>query len=158
MRDLVREDAKRDFRLSQIENEGNDPVVTGESFGTPHDLASIYGSRERGDVPAGYDERDPQPEGKPREKFSILGTQKDPMGGRDRLGVHGMKGGFPSDNENVSEDASKKKSPGSLKAKMILTQNKNMFSPFKKTLIFEEKAVEESDLLNEDNIKDNLDN
>ena len=158
MRDLVREDAKRDFRLSQIENEGNDPVVTGESFGTPHDLASIYGSRERGDVPAGYDERDPQPEGKPREKFSILGTQKDPMGGRDRLGVHGMKGGFPSDNENVSEDIYKKKSPGSLKAKMILTQNKNMFSPFKKTLIFEEKEVEESELLNEDNIKDNLDN
>ena len=158
MRDLVREDAKRDFRLSQIENEGNDPVVTGQSFGTPHDLASMYGDRPRGDVPAGYDERDPQPEGKPREKFSILGTQKDPMGGRDRLGVHGMKGGFPSDNENVSEDIAKKKPDGNLKAKMVMTQNKNMFSPFKKTLIFEEKEVEETGLLNEGNIKDNLDN
>jgi len=158
MRDLVREDAKRGFRLSQIENEGNDPVVTGESYGTPHDLASIYGARERGDVPAGYDERDPQPEGKPKEKFSILGTQKDPMGGRDRLGVHGMKGGFPSDNENVSEDISKKKVQGNLKAKLVLTQNKNMFPTNKKTLIFEEKIEEQSDLLNEDNIKDNLDN
>lgn len=158
MRDLVREDAKRGFRLSQIENEGNDPVVTGESYGTPHDLASIYGAREQGDVPAGYDERDPQPEGKPREKFSILGTQKDPMGGRDRLGVHGMKGGFPSDNENVSEDISKKKAQGNLKAKLVLTQNKNMFPTNKKTLIFEEKIEEQSDLLNEDNIKDNLDN
>ena len=158
MRDLVREDAKRDFRLSQIENEGNDPVVTGESYGTPHDLASIYGAREQGDVPTGYDERDIQPEGKPKEKFSILGTQKDPMGGRDRLGVHGMKGGFPSDNENVSEDVSKKKAQGNLKAKLVLTQNKNIFSPFKKTLIFEEKIEEQSDLLNEDNIKDNLDN
>ena len=158
MRDLVREDAKRGFRLSQIENEGNDPVVTGESYGTPHDLASIYGAREQGDVPAGYDERDPQPEGKPKEKFSILGTQKDPMGGRDRLGVHGMKGGFPSDNENVSEDISKKKVQGNLKAKLVLTQNKNMFPTNKKTLIFEEKIEEQSDLLNEDNIKDNLDN
>jgi len=158
MRDLVREDAKRGFRLSQIENEGNDPVVTGESYGTPHDLASIYGAREQGDVPAGYDERDPQPEGKPKEKFSILGTQKDPMGGRDRLGVHGMKGGFPSDNENVSEDISKKKVQGNLKAKLVLTQNKNMFPTNKKTLIFEEKVEDQSDLLNEDNIKDNLDN
>lgn len=158
MRDLVREDAKRGFRLSQIENEGNDPVVTGESYGTPHDLASIYGSRERGDVPAGYDERDPQPEGKPKEKFSILGTQKDPMGGRDRLGVHGMKGGFPSDNENVSEDVSKKKVQSNLKAKLVLTQNKDMFPANKKTLIFEEKVEDQSDLLNEDNIKDNLDN
>ena len=158
MRDLVREDAKRGFRLSQIENEGNDPVVTGESYGTPHDLASIYGAREQGDVPAGYDERDPQPEGKPKEKFSILGTQKDPMGGRDRLGVHGMKGGFPSDNENVSEDISKKKVQGNLKAKLVLTQNKNIFPTNKKTLIFEEKIEEQSDLLNEDNIKDNLDN
>jgi hypothetical protein len=158
MRDLIREDAKRGFRLSQIENEGNDPVVTGESYGTPHDLATIYGAREQGDVPAGYDERDPQPEGKPREKFSILGTQKDPMGGRDRLGVHGMKGGFPSDNENVSEDVSKKKVQSNLKAKLVLTQNKNMFPTNKKTLIFEEKAEEQSDLLNEANIKDNLDN
>ena len=158
MRDLVREDAKRDFRLSQIENEGNDPVTTGQSFGTPHDLASIYGARERGDVPTGYDERDIQPEGKPREKFSVLGTQKDPLGGRDRLGVHGMKGGFPSDNENVSEDVYKGKSKGNLKAKMVLTQNRHIFSPFKKTLIFEEKEEDQSELLNENNIKDNLDN
>ena len=42
-RDLVREDAKRKFRLEQIEAEGNDPVSTGKSYGTPHDLASLYG-------------------------------------------------------------------------------------------------------------------
>ena len=27
----------------QIEAEGNDPVETGKSYGTPHDLASLYG-------------------------------------------------------------------------------------------------------------------
>ena len=36
-RDLSREDAKRKFRLAQIEAEGNDPVQTGKSYGTPLD-------------------------------------------------------------------------------------------------------------------------
>lgn len=146
MRDLVREDAKRDFRLSQIENEGNDPVISGASYGTPHDLASMYGSRERGDVPLGYDET--QPEGRPKEKVSIIGTQKDPAGGRDRLGVHGMKGGYPSDNENVAE--------GSNSTKSVFLRNKDIFTP-KKTLIFEKTEEQEGNLLDENNIKD-LDN
>ena len=46
MRELIREDAKREFRISQIENEGNDPVATGQSFGTPHDLASMHMSSD----------------------------------------------------------------------------------------------------------------
>ena len=142
MRDLVREDAKRDFRLSQIENEGNDPVVSGESYGTPHDLASMYG-RERGEVPAGYEEK--ESEGRPREKMSIIGTQKDPVGGRDRLGVHGMKGGYPSDNENVQE--------GSLTTQTVFLRNKDLFSG-KKRIILEKKIEVEDNLLNEDNIKD----
>jgi hypothetical protein len=145
MRELIREDAKRGFRISQIENEGNDPVSTGLSFGTPHDLASIYG-REQGEVPAGYDEH--ATIGRPREKMSILGTQKDPVGGRDRLGVHGMKGGYPSDSENVRE--------GMNNTMSVFLRNKDLF-PNKKQNIFEEEAEIESDLLNEANIKD-LDN
>ena len=144
MRELIREDAKREFRISQIENEGNDPVATGQSFGTPHDLASIYG-REQGELPAGYDENKP---GRPREKMSVLGTNADPVGGRDRLGVHGMKGGFPSDNENVRENINNTMS--------VFLRNKNIFVP-KKQNIFEEEVEKESDLLNEENIKD-LDN
>jgi hypothetical protein len=147
MRELVREDGKRSFRLSQIENEGNDPIVSGESYGTPHDLASIYG-REREELPAGYDETEPRPEGRPREKVSILGTQEDPLGGRDRLGVHGMKGGYPSDNENVRENTRN--------TQAVFLRNKDIFKSEKK-LIFEKKSEEPSDLLNEGNIKD-LDN
>lgn len=146
MRDLVREDAKRDFRISQIENEGNDPVVSGKSYGTPHDLASIYGNREEGEVPTGYEEKNP--EGRPREKHSILGTQKDPLGGRDRLGVQGMKGGYPSDNENVRE--------GINSTVAVYLRNKELFAG-QKRLIFEKTEEEESDLLKESNIKD-LDN
>lgn len=148
MRDLVREDAKREFRISQIENEGNDPILSGQSYGTPHDLASMYGDRPRGEVPAGYDERDAQPEGRPREKMSIIGTQADPVGGRDRLGVHGMKGGYPSDNENVRENTRN--------TQAVYLRNKNIFKGEKK-LIFEKTQEENSDLLNENNIKD-LDN
>lgn len=142
MRNLVREDAKRDFRLSQIENEGNDPVVTGQSYGTPHDLASLYGNREQGDLPLGYDEKGP--EGRPREKMSILGTHADPVGGIDRLGVQGMKGGSPSDVENIRENQ---------KTQAVYLRNKTLFIP-KKQLIFEKTNEVQSNLLNEDNIKD----
>lgn len=145
MRDLIREDAKREFRISQIENEGNDPVTTGQSFGTPHDLASIYG-RQQGEVPTGYEED--ATIGRPREKMSIIGTQADPIGGRDRLGVHGMKGGYPSDAENVREGANN--------TMTVYLRNKNIF-PNKKQNIFEETSQSESKLLSEDNIKD-LDN
>jgi hypothetical protein len=145
MRELIREDAKREFRISQIENEGNDPVATGQSFGTPHDLASIYGAREQGELPAGYDENKP---GRPREKMSVIGTNADPMGGRDRLGVQGMKGGFPSDNENVRENINNTMS--------VFLRNKNIFTA-KKQNLFEQEVEKELDLLNEENIKD-LDN
>ena len=107
MRELVREDAKRVFRLAQLEAEGNDPASSGRSYGTPHDLASMYGRRatateKTANVPSGYNEVGPEG-GRPREKMSVYGTNADPLGGRDRLGVQGMQGGFPSDNENIME-------------------------------------------------------
>ena len=85
-RDLVLEDKKRVFRQAQIENEGNDPAKTGKSYGTPHDLASLYGKGRMGtnaEVPGGYDEK--RPIGRPQEKSSIVGTQRDPLG-KDRIG------------------------------------------------------------------------
>ena len=33
----ILEDIKHAFRQKQIESEGNDPMITKESFGTPHD-------------------------------------------------------------------------------------------------------------------------
>ncbi len=38
----VIEDLKLRFRQNQIEQEGNDPTITGVSFGTPHDMASLH--------------------------------------------------------------------------------------------------------------------
>ena len=149
-RNLVREDAKRLFRLTQLENEGNDPAVTGVSYGTPHDLASMYGRRSSDGqmVPLGYGSDNP--EGRPREKFSIYGTQNDPLGGIDRLGNKvGMKGGYPSDNENVSETAT---SP--TEAELVLMRNPGIRSLLsRKKMIFEEKESSDT-LLDENNIKD----
>jgi len=93
MRELILQDAKRKFRMSQIENEGNDPLETGESYGTPHDIASSYGKGrvyDRPDaVPAGYD-RDRPGVGRPEEKASNIDTKNDPLG-MDRLGKKAMK-------------------------------------------------------------------
>jgi len=144
MRDLVREDAVRDFRISQIENEGNDPASTGVSYGTPHDLASLYGRRASTDnkVPVGYDEANPV--GRPQEKSSVYNTQDDPMG-RDRLGTHDMKGGYEAQNDKLKE--------GNVTTKSVFYKNKDLFEP-KKTLIFEKKHQDDSNLLDESNIKD----
>ena len=92
-RDLILQDKKRDFRRSQIENEGNDPMETGESYGTPHDIATAYGKGRvydrPGSVPDGYNEDEPEM-GRPREKASMAGTQNDPLG-KDRLGRDAAK-------------------------------------------------------------------
>ena len=154
MRDLVREDAKRKFRLAQIENEGNDPVESGVSYGTPHDLASMYGRRsaDAPKVPLGYDEAEPV--GRPRERASFVGTQEDPLGGRDRLGRNDMKGGYPSDNDNVNEETE----VDTLKTKSVLAQISNTLDSFNKKKIIFEKVTESPDnLLDESNIKE-LDN
>ena len=158
MRELVREDSKRMFRLAQIEAEGNDPAKSGITYGTPHDLASMYGRRavatpkggEPASLPAGYSELEdkdtewgqPGPEGgRPREKASVYGTNDNPMGGRDPLGVHGMHGGYPSDNDNVMENVT---------TQAVYHKNKESL----KNIVFEKETESESDLLNEENIKD----
>jgi len=158
MRELVKEDSKRLFRLAQIEAEGNDPAKSGVTYGTPHDLASMYGRRSvstpKGgspeELPTGYSEVEPEKEqewgqpgpegGRPREKASIYGTN-DALGGRDPLGVHGMQGGYPSDNENVMEN---------ITTQAVYHKNKESL----KNIVFKKETKSEADLLNEDNIKD----
>lgn len=150
-RDLVREDSKRKFRNAQLEAEGNDPVESGESYGTPHDLASLYGKGRYYDnpdnVPAGYDEKQM---GRPEEKVSNINTQ-DGNFGKDRLGVKTMKG---AENESNSiKPTYKGGSPLALEAKTAYLQNKDMLKRIpinRKQLVFEQ----DESLLNEDNLKE----
>ena len=148
-RDLVKEDAKRAFRLAQIEAEGNDPTETGKSYGTPHDLASLYGvgrmQSDPANVPPGYDEKEPL--GRPKEKFTDRNTQDNAFG-KDRLGANGMKKDY-NDNNKIKPDF-KGGSPLALETKEML---KKVPKPPKtgKQLVFEgdqkkEKLLDESQL------------
>jgi hypothetical protein len=67
----VVEDLKLRFRQNQIEQEGNDPSVTGTSFGTPHDLASLHMSSD------GVEAKDPG--GRPKEGIKF-GQHKNAFG------------------------------------------------------------------------------
>jgi hypothetical protein len=146
-RDLVAEDLKRKFRFSQIENEGNDPAQSGKSYGTPHDLATLYGKGRNGvgdigAVPPGYNER--APVGRPKEKSSIIGTQSDPLG-KDRLG---------SKENSTLYTANKPEENGTPKGGSPLAlaeyfRNKDLL----KSIIFT-KPSEKKDMLNESNIRD----
>ena len=95
-RDLVVEDKKRFFRMKQIQEEGNDPAESGQAYGTPHQIASMYGGYGSAplsgqNVPQGYDETNPgEPTklpGRPANKVSLINTSDDPLG-RDRMGVY----------------------------------------------------------------------
>jgi len=138
-RDLILQDKKRDFRRSQIENEGNDPMETGESYGTPHDIATAYGKGRvydrPGSVPDGYNEDEPEM-GRPRERASMAGTQNDPLG-KDRLGRDAAK-------NDDQEDFGRPKRVDARRytmeqSKKELGRHENMLNniPGKKKLVFE---------------------
>ena len=159
-RDLSREDAKRKFRMAQIESEGNDPVETGKSYGTPHDLASLYGSgrmyTDPGAVPKPEEYAADDPKlGRPQDSNVKRNTQGDNFG-KDRLGVKGMKNKDKNDSDSI-RNKFKGGSPLALEsAQMTFLRNKDIFKdiprPNKKQLVFEEDK-DTSSLLDEKQLK-----
>jgi hypothetical protein len=151
MRELVKEDAKRKFRLSQIENEGNDPLETGETYGTPHDIASSYGKgrvySRPGSVPDGYNEDEPKM-GRPEEKASNINTTNDPLG-LDRLGRKVMK---TDDQQGYGRDNT---SPFALEStkKEFVKHKKILDSLTPKKMIFESER-KANGLLDESQIRE----
>ena len=168
-RDLVVEDKKRMFRMKQIEEEGNDPAESGAAYGTPHQIASMYGGYGTAplsseNVPQGYNEKNPgEPTklpGRPEEKVSLINTADDPLG-RDRMGVYDLKS-KPQTGEAGSSLKNKFHggSPLALKehstTSVAFLQNRESLKK-----LFNGKRVnlypEESQLLNEDRIKPDSD-
>ena len=130
-------DAKRKFRLAQIENEGNDPLETGKSYGTPHDLASLYGRGryDGGEVPEGYDDKEPL--GRPKEKVTDRNTQDNALG-KDRIGAIGAK--IDNDESDSVRPQYKGGSPLALETKTSRNKNSKIFNDIKnqkKQMIFE---------------------
>jgi hypothetical protein len=122
-RDLIIEDQKRAFRNKQVSEEGNDPKLTGKSYGTPHDLASLYGRGRYEDntIPDGYDEKVPL--GRPEEKSTDRNSQESPFG-KDRLGNRGAK--FDDNESDSIRPQYKGGSPLALEAKQIYLKNKSL--------------------------------
>jgi hypothetical protein len=153
-RDLMREDAKRKFRMAQIEAEGNDPVETGKSYGTPHDLASLYGKgrmySDPGNVPDGYDEDSDL--GRPKDSITKHGKQ-DSNFGKDPLGVKRMKDTDKNDSRDSRTDTNK--SGLALEnAQSTFLKNQSMFKKMnKKQLVFEHDK-DNTSLLDEKQLKE----
>ena len=150
-RDLLREDMKRAFRLTQIESEGNDPIDTGKSYGTPHDLAALYGTGRYDatrEVPGGYNEDEPLL-GRPKEKVSNINTQDNAFG-RDRLGVKDMKA---DDQESYGRLKPQSVSTPALEAKTAYLKNKTLLESLNKKLSFDDERRAAS-LLDESKIKE----
>jgi hypothetical protein len=148
-RDLVREDSKRKFRNAQIEAEGNDPVETGQSYGTPHDLASLYGKgrmySDPGNVPEPekYAADDPKL-GRPQKSITNKGKQQNNFG-KDPLGINRMK---DTDKNDGSNRLSEFESP-----KVTYLKNKDIFKKLPtKRLVFENDK-DNTNLLDESQLK-----
>ena len=140
-RDLILQDAKRKFRLAQVTEEGNDPLETGKSYGTPHDLATLYGKgrliSDPGNVPLGYG--DDIKLGRSEEKVSTINTQNNPLG-KDRLGKTAMK----YDDEMAGQSKQLTEN--------TYLKNKQFLNEIEKKLVFESDKAKES-LLDEKQLR-----
>ena len=141
-KEAMLDDAMERFRMSQIENEGNDPAESGVSYGTPHDLASLYGNKRDkavgpAQVPTGYDEKNP---GRPIEDPSKYGSDKGNLS-RDPLGKKGLEA--PSPNVPIE--------PSKIPAFEIANIKKSLQKRVNKKQILKEE--DEEGLLSEKNIK-----
>ena len=117
----VIEDLKLRFRQNQIEQEGNDPTVTGVSYGTPHDLATVHMSSN--------DVENKDKGGRPPEGIKF-GQHKNAFGW-DPLGTKQIKQAFNPENQKTAFQPDSKRfrtSQTSVRTENIL---KNM--PIKKS-------------------------
>ena len=153
-RDLIIEDKKRAFRLNQIQEEGNDPDDSGQVYGTPSQLATAYGKgRGDGDVPTGYNEKNPNEPvhlvGRPKASASNINRQDNPFG-KDRIGAKSYSTAGVDQEDSLAKTQWKGGSPLALET---FLKNKEMFKNLpvnRRTTLFE------SDLLNENNIRDEI--
>ena len=159
LEDMIVEDQKKKFRYKQIAEEGNDPAESGKAYGTPHQIAALYGGTTPQELPTGYNELNPnEPKtrpGRPQKYASMVGTDKDPFG-RDRLGTYGMKS-----NAETGEDKSGlefRGGPLSMEStKAVYLKNadslKKMFKNTERPILLYEG---QSSILDESNIKPDL--
>lgn len=100
--DQVLEDLKLGFRYKQIEEEGNDPKLSGKSVGTPHDIAAMQmtsaatGAAVKRLFTQDDEDKRTENEGRPPKEGSF-GRDKDPAFGRDPNGMKALANQQPNE-------------------------------------------------------------
>lgn len=161
--DQIAEDKKQLFRFNQIETEGNDPVETGQAFGTPHQLASLYGGKGDMplDLPTGYDETNPNEPtklpGRPQKYKSTYGKDESPFG-RDAMGRSDLRSGGAGEDSSTLKHNYKGGSAIALEnTKLEYLRNKRVLESLfgknkgKKVALFESSTLDERNIIDDGN-------
>jgi len=165
----VIDDLKLGFRQTQIETEGNDPLKTGESFGTPHDMAYMSTIPQQEQPVAGGETQQPPtppnseigPEGgSPEGGFPGAGApQKGSTTGTDESNFGRNPLGYE---KNISPESTYhkfRKSPLSIENLQLQSSLKSYKVKTKEMLMESLKAdekMEEVSLLDEKNILNDM--
>ena len=159
----ILEDIKQIFRQNQIENEGNDPALTKESFGTPHDIASLHtkGGSKVSPINDGETPEGGWPgAGRPAKNLNY--ATDDHVFGRDPIGKKDIKNTLKV--KRSVKPNHKNNSPLSLEGRQMenLINSMSGFKVKTKEIIAEslkpatKKEENEPNLLNENNLLDEL--
>jgi len=147
----VIQDLKEGFRREQIKGEGNDPRKTNQSFGTPHDIASMHVANKGGLLPGQEQEHVAGP-GRPQGP--INGKSHNSTFGRDPLAAkeigktfatdaspiqHKYKGGSPLSTEN-------------LEVSNLIASMKNKSKVIQQTMLNEDKTDDNGTMLDENQL------
>lgn len=162
-RNEIIEDIKQIFRQNQIENEGNDPVLTKESFGTPHDIASLH---TKGGAKTSQINDNEMPEGgwpgsgRPAKNLKY-GTDdhvfgRDPIGKKDVENTLKINRSMKSNNKNTNALSTEAKRVESVISSMsnFKVKTKEIISESLRPASKKEEI--EPNLLNENNLLDEL--
>ena len=147
----VIQDLKQSFRREQIKAEGNDPKKTNQSFGTPHDIASMHVANKGGLLPGQEQEHVAGP-GRPQGP--INGKSHNSTFGRDPLAAkeigktfaadtsplqHKYKGGSPLSTEN-------------LEVSSLIASMKKTSKVIQQTMLSEDKLDDNGTMLDENQL------
>jgi hypothetical protein len=142
----VIEDLKLRFRQNQIEQEGNDPTITGASYGTPHDMASMHMSSNDVEVK--------DKGGRPKE--GIKSGQHANEFGWDPTGKKTLDQAFNLQNQKTTfqPDTRQRKLSITAEQKTVLKhfKNQNRQKIITETLNQEPKDIDYGTMLDENNI------
>jgi hypothetical protein len=147
----VIEDLKQTFRKEQIKGEGNDPKKTNQSFGTPHDIASMHVANKDGLLPGQEQEHVAGP-GRPAGPTT--GKSHASPFGRDPLAIKQLGQTFTTDKSPLQQKY-RGGSPLSTEAKEIqnlIGTMKKSSKIIKQTMITEVENKDDGTMLDENQL------